>query len=524
MSGATGSTRVLLVEDAEEDAQLIERLFARAEGAPFEVERRELVREALEHLESEPVDVVLLDLGLPDATALSGLDRVLAAAPTVPVIVLTGADHADLAEQALQRGAEDFVVKHRLDGDGLARSVRYAIERKRAEEALHRTHEQLRTSQKMEAIGRLAGGLAHDFNGVLTAILGYADLLIDQTPPDDPRRSDIEEIRRAGERAAALTHQVLAFSRHQVVEPKVLVLNSVVGDLSKMLVRLISAQIDLRLDLAPDLGSVLADPSQIEQVVMNLVLNARDAMPAGGSLVLRTANVVLGGDGPTAAGRGATGEHVLLEVADTGTGMTPETMAHIFEPFFTTKDAGKGTGLGLATVYGIVHRSGGFIEADSEPGEGSVFRVYLPRVRELPAIEPVEPEREAPPSGHETVLVTDDDEGVRALTRRVLERCGYRVLEAASAEEAMLLATRHDGPIHLLLTDVVLPHMNGRDLAERVRKLRPEVRVLFSSGYGGLGTPPLGLDLLRSAYLEKPYRPAALAREVRAALEARSRR
>lgn len=513
------SVRVLLVEDDEDDALLLERLLTRVLGVPFVVRRASLLREALELLGAEPVDVVLLDLGLPDATGLSGLDSMLAAAPTVPIVVLTGAGSEDLAAQALQRGAEDFLVKGEVGSDGLARSLRYALARKRAEEALRRTHEQLRTSQKMEAIGRLAGGMAHDFNGVLTAILGYADLLLEQTPPDDPRHDDVEQIRRAGERAASLTRQVLAFSRHDVIRPQVLAFDVVVGDLSKMLRRLIGGHIELRLELEAPGACVHADPSQLEQVVMNLVLNARDALPQGGTIIVRTRCVQAGAGSPASEDRATAGEPVRLEVEDTGTGMTPETMKRIFEPFFTTKEIGKGTGLGLSTVHRIVGQMGGAIEAESVLGEGSVLRVRLPRTQGCPDVV-AEEDSGPPPPGTETILVADDDEGVRSLARRVLERHGYRVLEAATAAEALLVATHHDGPIHLLLTDLVLPGMSGCDLAERIRRARIETRVLYSSGYVASETPPFGLDL-RSSYLQKPYRPDVLAREVRTALDTR---
>jgi signal transduction histidine kinase len=514
---APAPVRVLLVEDVDEDAALLEHLVSRAPGAAFTLRRAALVREALDILGAEAVDVVLLDLGLPDAFGLSGLDRLLAAAPTVPVVVMTGAERDELAGQALQRGAEDFLVKGTLGSDALARSIRHALARKRAELALRRTHEQLRTSHKMEAIGRLAAGLAHDLNGVVTAILGYADLLVETTPTEDPRRADIEEIQRAGERAASLTRQVLAFSRREVARPQLLAFDIVVGDLLRMLRRLVGGHVTMRVDLRAQGAVVLADPSQIEQVVMNLVLNARDALFGGGTVTVRTAILE-----PTDAKEGATST-VELVVADDGAGMTSETMARIFEPFFTTKEVGKGTGLGLATVRRIVAELGGRIGVESTAGRGSTFHVELPRAMGTPTTANADAEPEPPPRGTETVLVTDGDEGVRSLTRRVLERAGYEVLEAATAEEALLVANHHDGPIHLLVTDVVLPGLSGATLAEHLRRERPEARVLYTSGYCSSETPPFGLDL-RGRYLEKPYRREDLVREVRASLDAPRRR
>ncbi len=519
MSQARAPVRVLLVEDIAEDAALVEHLLSRAAGTTFAVQRAEFVREAIDRLQAEAVDIVLLDLGLPDALGLSGLDRVLAVAPTVPVVVMTGAERDELSAQALVRGAEDFLVKGEMGSDALARSIRYSIARKRAELALRRTHEQLRTSQKMEAIGRLAGGLAHDLNGVVTAILGYADLVAEATPEDDVRRADIDEIRRAGERAASLTRQVLAFSRREITHPQVLSFDAVVGDLTRMLRRLIGGHIALRVELRADHAFVLADPSQIEQVVMNLVLNARDALLGGGTVNVRTAVVDGGPEGTTAAGRSATGPHVRIEVVDDGTGMSSETMARIFEPFFTTKELGKGTGLGLATVHRIVEQLGGCIQVESSPGKGSVFRAYLPRTSGAAPTANVDSAPATARRGTETILVTDGDEGVRSLTRRVLERVGYKVLEAATAEEALLVANHHAGVIHLLLTDVVLPGISGSELANHMRRERPEARVLYTSGYAASETPPFGLDL-RGGYLEKPYRPDALERAIRAVLDA----
>ena len=342
--------------------------------------------------------------------------------------------------------------------------------------------EQVRQATKMEAVGRLAGGIAHDFNNLLTIINGYTELLMDKFASDDRMTVYLQEIAQAGERAATLTRQLLAFSRSQVLAPQVLDLNVVVTNLGKMLKRMIGEDIELSTVLDPALGRVKADPGQIEQVMMNLVVNARDAMPQGGHLTIETSNVELD---ETYARNHVTvkaGPHVMLAVADTGVGMLPETQAHIFEPFFTTKEQGKGTGLGLATVYGIVKQSGGSIWAYSEPGQGSVFKIYLPTVSEGPVAEQTKMEPDSS-GGTETILVIEDEVGVRSLINLALASSGYTVLEADSAESALEICARHDGPIHLLLTDVVMPQMSGPRVAEQVAAMRPDIKVLYMSGY-----------------------------------------
>jgi PAS domain S-box-containing protein len=379
--------------------------------------------------------------------------------------------------------------------------------------------QQLRQAQKMEAVGRLAGGVAHDFNNILTAITGYADLLAEDLPPGDPRRQDAQEIRKAADRAAGLTRQLLAFSRQQVLQPRVLDLNALVSELEKMLRRLLGEDIELATGLDPALGRVKTDPGQFEQVVMNLSVNARDAMPQGGKLTLETANVELDDVYAREHYPARPGPYAMLAVSDTGTGMTEEVQAHLFEPFFTTKEKGKGTGLGLATVYGIVKQSGGFIWVYSELGRGSTFKIYLPRVD-----EPVGT-REGPTvatpiaRGTETVLLAEDEAPVRAVARHVLERYGYTVLEAPNAEAALDIAERHSGPIHLLLTDVIMPGMSGRDLALRLAPLRPETRVIYMSGYTDDAITRHGVLEPGLSYVQKPFTPDMIARKVREVLD-----
>jgi two-component system cell cycle sensor histidine kinase/response regulator CckA len=380
--------------------------------------------------------------------------------------------------------------------------------------------QQLRQSQKMEAVGRLAGGIVHDFNNILTAITGYADLLIEDLGGGDPRRLDAQEILKAADRAAGLTRQLLAFSRQQVLQPSVIDVNALVSDLEKMLRRLLGEDVDLGTRLEPTTGRVKADPGQLEQVIMNLAVNSRDAMPKGGKLTLETGNVDL--DEAYAADHypARPGPYVMLAVTDTGVGMSAETQAHMFEPFFTTKEKGKGTGLGLATVYGIVKQSGGFIWVYSELGHGTTFKLYLPRVNES-----AEPQAGATPAparaagGTETVLLAEDEAPVRAVARQVLERHGYTVLEAPSAEAALDIAARYSGTIHLLLTDVIMPGLNGRDLATRLADLRPDTRVIFMSGYTDDAVTRHGVLEPGSAYVQKPFTPDAIARKVREVLD-----
>jgi len=397
-------------------------------------------------------------------------------------------------------------------------------ERKVAEETRNRltlVEEQLRQSQKMEAVGRLAGGVAHDFNNLLTAISGYSDLLLHRLPEYSTLRRDVEEIRKAGDRAAALTRQLLAFSRRQVLQPKVLDLNTVVTRMGQMLRRITGEDIELSFALSPSLSRVKADPGQIEQVIVNLVVNARDAMPDGGRITIATADADLSPSYAAAHTEVVPGPHVLLSVADTGQGMSDETQAHLFEPFFTTKERGKGTGLGLATVYGIVQQSGGHIRVNSATEQGSTFLIYLPQSgtcedgstgADLPLLP-------HPSPGTETVLLAEDEEVVRRLARELLSENGYKVLEAGSGREALLLSEAHRGEVHLLLTDVVMPKMSGRELGERLRLQRPDLRILYMSGYTDDAVLRQGVLEDGIPFLQKPFTAEELARKVREVLD-----
>jgi two-component system cell cycle sensor histidine kinase/response regulator CckA len=397
--------------------------------------------------------------------------------------------------------------------------LRDITERRQAEETLQRTEAQLLQAQKMEAVGRLAGGVAHDFNNLLTAIIGYSQLLQSQLEPNSSMRHDIDEICKAGQRAAALTTQLLAFSRKQVLQPKILDLNNIVANTSKMLSRLIGEDIRFRTTLDPGLKQVKADPGQMEQVLMNLAVNARDAMPDGGSLSIETANVYLDDRYAEQHVDVQPGHHIMLAVSDNGCGMDSKTMAKIFEPFFTTKEQGKGTGLGLATVYGIVKQSGGHLWVYSEPDKGTTFKVYLPQAEnESTPLEAALPS-DVLPVGTETVLLAEDDLQVRVFASRVLQGLGYRVLEAADGNEALLVAGQTARAIDILLTDVVMPQVGGKNLSEKLKWERPEIKVLFLSGYTADSIVHHGVLDEGMAFLHKPFNSGDLARKVREVLD-----
>jgi PAS domain S-box-containing protein len=374
-------------------------------------------------------------------------------------------------------------------------------------------------AQKMEAVGRLAGGIAHDFNNVLSVILSYAELIGSDLQPGSPSRADIEEVKRAGLRAADLTRQLLAFSRRQVLEARVLNLNDHLVGMEKMLARLLGADVALTILAANGLWNVKADPGQVEQILMNLAVNARDAMPRGGRLTIETANVELDEDYARAQQDVQAGQYVQIAVTDTGTGMDEKTLARVFEPFFTTKETGKGTGLGLATVFGIVRQSGGHIRVTSEPGKGTTFKVYFPRFGGVAERASSGPTELAAHGGNETILLVEDDDQVRVVARNILRRRGYVVLEAPNGGEALLICEQHGAKIDLLLTDVVLPRMSGRQLAERLAPVRPDMKRLFMSGYTDDAIFLHGIVESGVAFVQKPLTPAVLTRKVREVLD-----
>jgi len=422
--------------------------------------------------------------------------------------------HKDGSWRVLESKASTVVTEGQVEK--LVIVNRDVTERKHLEE-------QFRQSQKMEAVGRLSGGMAHDFNNLLGVIIGYGEVVQEGTPAESPLRQCVDEMLKAGHRAAALTRQLLAFSRQQVMDPHVLDLNVVVKDMEKMLKRLIGEDIQLKTDLDPALASIKADQGQLEQVLMNLAVNARDAMPKGGEVKLTTSNFhmdeafVRRYPYPVVAG-----DYILLTVADTGIGMDATTRARVFEPFFTTKEKGKGTGLGLSMVYGVVKQSGGYIDVLSEPEAGATFNIYLPKAEHHPEAQRLKDELSDPLHGTETLLLVEDEVSLRKLSRHLLELCGYQVLEAESGADALARSAEHDGVIHLLLTDVVMPGMSGRTLADELVKQRSDICVLYMSGYTGQTVGEHGVLAEGSFFLPKPFTRETLARKVREALDGRS--
>ena len=630
-------TAVLLVEDSAVDAALVKGLLRHGGSEQFAVSEVTTLAEALHCLTQTEIDVVVLDLTLPDSTGLETLRRIVARSTRVPIVVLTGADEA-IGIEAMREGAQDYIPKGQLQGPLLARSVRYAMERhrasqalrdsqeslsrvissaadaiitkdlngittswnpaaerlfgysaeevlgksllmlfqpdrmneereileriekgermehfesvrirkdgrpvqvaltispirnregritgaskiardisaqKEAEEALRNSEEQLRQSQKMEAVGQLAGGIAHDFNNLLGVILGCAELISECADLSQVRKR-AEEIQKAGQRAADLTRQLLAFSRKQMLEPKVIDLNAKVSKITDMLARLVGEDVEIRTSLPANLGKVRADPSQIEQILMNLVVNAREAMPNGGHITIETENVEL--DEAYAGSHTSVlpGSYVMIAVSDSGIGMDADVSAHIFEPFFTTKATG--TGLGLATVYGAVKQSGGNIWVYSEPGNGTTFKIYLPRVDGVVEGSGGAERSAATPKGTETILLVEDSASLRDVTKEFLQIAGYNVVEAIDGKDALRVARMHEERIHLLLTDVVMPGMSGRELANEIKQIHPETRILFMSGYTSNAIVHRGVMDEELSLLTKPFTRSGLTQKVR---------
>jgi two-component system, cell cycle sensor histidine kinase and response regulator CckA len=487
LAGQAVRRLLLVVEDNPGDARLLREMFSEHDSHNTELTHVGCMSDAEKYLAESNVDVILLDLGLPDAQGLEGVKRARAAAPNIPLVVLTGLDDESLAVEALQQGAQDYLIKGRIDAHGLLRAVRYAIERKTLEDAGIEAANQLLQAQKVESLGRLAGGIAHDFNNMLFAVHGYAELLSQDLASEDAERLDpdrlllsVTEISRAAERATALTAQLLAFSRRQTVSVNVLDLNATVSLIEPMVRQLIGEDLRLVLKLDPDAGHICADGGQIDQILVNLVLNARDAMPDGGTVTIESGNAAF--DGASVPGRAnvTAGSYVFLAVSDTGIGIDSATREQIFEPFFTTKAIGKGTGLGLATTHGIVHQAGGHISVESELGVGSAFTLYFPR--DDGAMGEQAPLPAARIVGAGRVLVAEDDPAVRDITTRFLERAGYDVRGVADGVEALAIAG-HSPPFDVLVTDIVMPKMSGIDLAQEMMNRYPLVGVVLLSGY-----------------------------------------
>ncbi len=515
--------RLLHLEDDSVDADLVAATLTEA-GLSCVSRRVDTRSTFLAALSEGGFDLILADYSIPGFDGMTALALARQQAPDIPFLFVSATIGEELAIDAMHQGATDYVLKQRLGR--LVPSVQRALrerddrrERKRAEDALIQSEKQFRQAQKMEAVGRLAGGIAHDFNNLLTVIMGYSHVLSAELGPDHPLQGKIEETQKAGERAAMLVRQLLAFSRKQPIEPRILTLNGIVTNLEGMLQRLIGSDIRLVIMLDPANSQVKADQAQLEQVVMNLVVNARDAMTKGGTLTIETAPVELTTSPVYHVQPLPPGPYVRLSVGDTGSGMDRETQAHIFEPFFTTKEEGKGSGLGLSTVFGIVTQSGGGIDVTSRIGHGTRFDIFLPRIAAevQPAAQPQASGQ--PHRGTETILLAEDDPGVRTLIRDELRKLGYKVIEARHGVEASLLATQQIEALDLLLTDMVMPGMGGRELAQHLTAIKPNLRILFMSGY----TDDLGIlaghERGASSFLQKPFTPEALAQTIRKLLD-----
>lgn len=518
--------RLLQLEDSAVDAELITATLIEG-GIPCQSQLVDTRQAFMAALKGGRMDLILADYSIPGFDGMTALLLARQFCPEVPFLFVSGTIGEELAIDAMHQGATDYVLKQRLGR--LVPSVQRALrelddraERKRAEEALRQSEKQFRQSQKMEAVGRLAGGIAHDFNNLLTVIMGYSQVLSTELGPDHPLRGKIEETQKASERAATLIRQLLTFSSKQSLDPKVLSLNTTVTSLESLLRRLIGEDIRFVSKLDPTNGRLRADQAQLEQVLVNLVVNARDAMPKGGILTIETAQVELTSSPVYHLTPLSPGSYVRLSVGDTGCGMDRQTQSHIFEPFFTTKGEGKGSGLGLSTVYGIVTQCGGAIDVTSRVGHGTRFDLYFPSVDADVLPTPPAQNHGQPQRGTETILLVEDDPSVRTLVRDELRKLGYRVIEAKNGVEACLLATQQAGAWHLLLTDVVMPGMGGRELAQHLSVIKPDLKTLFMSGYTDDVGIMAGQEEGASSFLQKPFTPEVLACAIRDLLDART--
>jgi two-component system, cell cycle sensor histidine kinase and response regulator CckA len=501
--------RILVIEDDESDAILLERFLAKS--------GQRVVLERIDHVSRLPTsfrswDAILLDYMLPGANAPEVLKQIRAQDAEIPVIVLSGIVTEQQLVDVMRAGAQDCVLKSNMTRlvPALDREVREAARRK--EQASLRV--QLEQAQRMESVGRLAGGIAHDFNNLLGIVMGHAELAVRRLDPEHPASKNLNGIQEAARRAADLTRQLLAFGRKQTLEPQAVDVGATIDNISRLLQRVLGEDITIRVLRDPNLGRVRLDPVQLEQVAVNLAVNARDAMPKGGTLTFELANVSVDDAYKLYTAKMAPGEYVSLKVSDTGVGMSQEVQTRIFEPFFTTKPVGQGTGLGLATVYGIVKENGGWIWVYSEPDQGTSFSLYFPRC-DKDAAAPAPVATAAPVGGSETLLLVEDQDALREITREVLQEAGYKVLDAAGPAQATAISRACREPIHLLITDVVMPEMPGPELAERLLGERPDMRILFLSGYSEEMAAIKKLNAIGVQYLQKPVTIQALSGAIR---------
>lgn len=508
--------RVLIVEDSEDDAALLLRELERGGYEPT-FERVDTPEGMNTALDKQIWDIVISDYVMPQFSGLAALKLLQEKGLDLPFIIVSGKIEEETAIEAMKAGAHDYIFKNNFRR--LVPSIKKELREVIVRQERKRLEEEFRQSQKMETVGQLAGGIAHDFNNLLTAIKGYANFAKDALPSGDPIREDIQEVLNAAERAANLTRQLLTFSRRQIISPRVINLNELILNIDNMLRHLIAEDIELVTIPKENLGLVKVDPGQMEQVIVNLVINARDAMPEGGKLIIETQNVHLDEDYVRQHLGTTPGDYIMLAISDTGSGMSEEVKAHIFEPFFTTKEIGKGSGLGLATVYGIVKQHHGNIFVYSEIGKGTTVKIYLPQAEEKEEDLSRHSETEHLPKGNETVLAVEDEPSVRNVAVRILSKLGYTVLEASHGDETLQVAREHTGEIHLLLTDVVMPRMSGKELADRLRMIHPEIRVLFVSGYTENIITHRGILDKEVHFLQKPFTQRELAFKVREVLD-----
>jgi len=510
--------RVLLVEDNPGDVRLMQEYLKDGIDGSFELETAADCAAAAKRMAGGNLDVVLVDLQLPDSSGLQTFQRLHQARPDLPIVVMTGLDDRALSRNAVEAGAQDYLVKGQVTGEVVTRVLRYAVSRKRSQDALRQSQQQLLQAQKLEGIGRLAGGIAHDFNNLLTSILGYAQMVMGALDDDSPLREDIQEIVRAGERAALLTRQLLAVGRKQLQQIRRINLNEIVEGMNDLLQRTMGEDIELAARPASQAAMIEADPGQIEQILLNLAVNARDAMPTGGNLTIRVESVAL--DDAFCEGRTGVepGTYVLLVVGDNGCGMSKEVQELAFEPFFTTKPPDRGTGLGLSTVYGIVKQSRGFIELTSELGVGTTFHIYFPAATAGLQAD-VEPAGDTLPRGTETILLVEDEDTVRRLVSRTFKELGYEVLEARDGKRALDICATYEQPIHLVLTDVVMPAMSGPEMVGRMKRIRTDFKVLYMTGFTDDRILHHGVANHGVQVIQKPYTRQTLSQRVRSVLD-----
>lgn len=520
MKPPSQNIRILLLEESKADADLVSRELRRLKAA-YALRHVSVRDEFLRALDDFPPDLILSDYALPNFNGMTALSLAREKNPEVPFIFISGSIGEENAIEVLKGGATDYVLKSSIQR--VLPAVERALRETRDREERGRLQEQLRQSQKMETVGRLAGGVAHDFNNILTAISGYSHFLLAAMSADDPKRPDVEEIQKASKRASSLTRQLLTFSRQQIFHLELLDVSAVALEMEKMLRRLLGENMELDVRSAKNLGKVKADQGQLEQVILNLVVNASEAMPNGGKITLEAADIELGEDYARSHPEMQPGPHVMLSVSDTGSGMDSKILSQIFEPFFTTKQFGRGTGLGLSIVYGIVRQSRGGISVASQPGRGTTFKIYLPRAADsADSVDLSFVKKKAVPGtppGSETVLLVEDDEIVQKVVGRILTGHGYRVLSPRTTDEALRLGREYKEDIHLLLTDIVMPGMRGYELARHISSARPAVKIIFISGYSE--TDAFKDELLRADanFVQKPIDSELLTRKVREALE-----